>query len=79
MEVDTDGQWVEYSFYVAANQFRASQLKLEMWLGYGGAGDTDTHAVGAALFDKTTISEVTKAEYDGASETSSLKKISIMQ
>ncbi len=78
MEVDTDGQWVEYSFYVAANQFRASQLKLEMWLGYGGAGDTDTHAVGAALFDKTTISEVTKAEYDGASETSSLKKISLL-
>lgn len=78
IDVDTQGVWQEYTFYVTANQFRATQLKLELWLGYGGANDEDTHAVGVALFDKTTISEITKAQYDGAADSETVKKISLL-
>ncbi|MDE5755527.1 MAG: hypothetical protein K2I23_00320 [Clostridia bacterium] len=74
IEANTNGQWQQISFYIAANQFRSSTLKLELWLGYGGANDTDTHAVGVALFDLTTIEEVSKADYDGVSESDTVKK-----
>ncbi|MDE6372197.1 MAG: hypothetical protein K2L61_01490, partial [Clostridia bacterium] len=78
LEVNTNGQWQMYSFYVAANQFRSSTLKLELWLGYGGANDTDTHAVGAALFDLTTIQEVTKADYDNATDSQTVKTVDLL-
>ncbi len=78
IEVDTDGEWKQYSFYVAANQFRSKQLKLEMWLGYGGSNDTETHAIGAALFDCTKIEEITKADYDKAANSETDKKIDLL-
>lgn len=78
IEVDNDGQWKQYSFYVAANQFRSSTLKLELWLGYGGANDTDTHAVGVALFDLTTIEEITKADYDDATDGETVKTVDLL-
>ncbi|MDE6275216.1 MAG: hypothetical protein K2M75_01615 [Clostridia bacterium] len=78
IEADTNGQWQQFSFYVAANQFRASTLKLELWLGYGGSNDKDTHAVGVALFDLTTIEEITKANYDGATDSATAKKIDLL-
>ncbi|MDE6870334.1 MAG: hypothetical protein K2J75_06365, partial [Clostridia bacterium] len=78
IEVDNNGQWQQYSFYVAANQFRSSTLKLELWLGYGGSNDKATHAVGVALFDLTTIQEITKADYDGATDSATNKKIDLL-
>ena len=78
IEVDNNGQWQQYSFYVAANQFRSSTLKLELWLGYGGSNDTDTHAVGVALFDLTTIEEISKSDYDGATDSATVKTIDLL-
>lgn len=78
IEVDTQGQWKQYSFYIATNQFRATQLKLELWLGYGGKGDVDTQAVGAALFDHTTLEEISEAAYEGALDSDTDKKIDLL-
>ena len=75
--ISTNGEWKEYSFYVAANQFRSSELYLEFWLGYGGSNDTDTHAVGAIFFDHITLEEVKESDYSSATESDSVKKINL--
>ena len=76
--VSTSGTWTQYTFYVAANQFRSSELYLEFWLGYGGANDTDTHAVGAAFFDHITLDEISEADYTSAAESATAKKINML-
>lgn len=73
--VSTSGTWTQYTFYVASNQFRSSELYLEFWLGYGGANDTDTHAVGAAFFDHITLEKVAESDYSSASDSATVKKI----
>ena len=77
-DVSTSGTWTQYTFYVAANQFRSSELYLEFWLGYGGANDTDTHAVGAAFFDHITLDEISESDYTSAAESATAKKINML-
>lgn len=72
-----NGEWTQYSFYVQANQFRSTQLKLELWLGWGGTNDTDTHAKGVALFDMTTIEEISEQDYKNANNTTTDKIIDL--
>ncbi|MDE5655030.1 MAG: hypothetical protein K2I46_05420, partial [Clostridia bacterium] len=72
-----NGEWTQYSFYVQANQFRSTQLKLELWLGWGGANDTDTHAKGVALFDLTAIEEISEEDYNKATASTTDKKIDL--
>lgn len=76
--VSTSGEWTQYTFYVASNQFRSSELYLEFWLGYGGANDTDTHAVGAAFFDHITLEEINESAYTSATESATAKKIEML-
>ena len=77
IDIDTNGEWAQYSFYVQANQFRSTQLKLELWLGYGGKAD-DTLAKGVALFDATTLTEITEQEYENATNSSTINKINLL-
>lgn len=76
--IDTNGQWTQYTFYVAGNQFRSNQLYLELWLGFGGKNDTSTHAKGAVFFDNTTLEVITADEYNSATESDSAKKIDLL-
>lgn len=75
--ISTEGTWTEYTFYVASNQSRSTQLYLELWLGYGGQNDTSTHAVGAVFFDNITLEEVSEEDYNNASDSANIKKISL--
>ncbi|MDE5548975.1 MAG: hypothetical protein K2J13_01845, partial [Clostridia bacterium] len=56
---DSNDKWTKYTFYVQANQFRATSLFLELWLGFGGQDDKDTLAKGAVLFDSLSLKEIT--------------------
>ena len=49
----TDGEWVQYTFYVRANDFLSSTVQVVLGLGYGaGAGEnTDHYVSGSAYFD----------------------------
>lgn len=76
--ISTSGTWTKYTFYVAANQFRSSELYLEFWLGYGGANDTDTHAEGAVFFDHITLEEIQESVYTSATESATVKKIDML-
>lgn len=60
---DSNDEWTKYTFFVEANQFRATSLYLELWLGFGGQDDKDTLAVGAVLYDSLSLKEITRNEY----------------
>ncbi len=74
---DSNDEWTKYTFYVKANQFRATSLYLELWLGFGGQNDTDSHALGAALFDSLTLNEITRADYESKTDTDSQKTVDL--
>lgn len=56
--IDTQGEWVEYSFFICSNQNVASEFYFQFWLGTGTTSDTDTHVEGWAFFDNLTITEL---------------------
>lgn len=56
--IDTQGEWQQCSFYVLGNQYRNKDFSLELWLGRGGADDTETLTLGTAFFDSITLEEV---------------------
>ncbi|MDE5990762.1 MAG: hypothetical protein K2H36_04175, partial [Clostridia bacterium] len=77
LTADSNDQWTKYTFYIEANQFRATSLYLELWLGFGGQND-NTQAVGAVLFDSLTLKEMTRAEYEATNPAENTqKKISL--
>lgn len=67
-DIVTNGEWTTVSFYIQANQFRSRDIYLELWLGEGGADDTDMHVTGTAFFDGVKLEEITAADYESASE-----------
>lgn len=52
-DIVTDGQWVQYTFYVRANDFLSSTVQVVLGLGYGAgaSGNTDHYVSGSAYFD----------------------------
>lgn len=64
----TNGEWSTIEIFVAANQFRSTDVYLELWLGRGGADNTDTHVTGVAFFDGVTLQTIDKATYDDAAD-----------
>lgn len=75
----SQGEWTEFTFYIEANQFRNTSLFLELWLGWGGQNDKDSHAVGAAFFDNASLTEITREQYNSANVNANTdKKISLL-
>lgn len=64
----TDGEWSTIDIFVAANQFRNTDVYLELWLGRGGADNTDTHVSGVAFFDGVTLDKITAEQYNSAAD-----------
>ncbi|MBD5099962.1 MAG: hypothetical protein HDT29_01490 [Clostridiales bacterium] len=77
LNADSHDNWTKYTFYVQANQFRATSLYLELWLGWGGKDDVDTLAYGAVLFDSLSLNEITSETYNAQSGTNTQTKISL--
>lgn len=61
--IDTDGVWVKYSFFIKSNEIRDKDFTLEMWLGQGGKEDTDTLTEGFAFFDNISLDEIDEEDY----------------
>ena len=77
LTADSNDKWTKYTFYVEANQFRATSLYLELWLGFGGQNDNE-QAEGAVLYDSLTLKEMTRAEYEAVNaDANTQKKISL--
>ncbi|MDE6188655.1 MAG: hypothetical protein K2G37_00015, partial [Clostridia bacterium] len=79
LTADSYDKWTKYTFYVEANQFRNTSLYLELWLGFGGQNDTDSHAVGAVLFDCVSLNEISASDYaNAAADDVTKSKISLL-
>lgn len=69
--VNTNGEWVAYTFYVQVG-LNSSNVKLTLSLG------SDNGAEGVAFFDNVWYSTASEETYNDASETATVKKISLL-
>jgi hypothetical protein len=53
----TEGEWIQYTFYIEASQFNYTDLTISYNLGEGGAADVDTHVKGIMFVDKLEMEE----------------------
>ncbi|PWM75247.1 MAG: hypothetical protein DBX59_02120 [Bacillota bacterium] len=57
----TDGAWKEYTFYVKANDFLSSTVKVALGLGYANpdnSADSENFVIGTAYFDDVVYEEI---------------------
>ena len=64
--INTNGEWVRFDFYVAAHNFASTQMRVVLGLGFGSADYTAEYVEGFAYFDNVTYTELSKAEYEEA-------------
>lgn len=64
--------WVKYSFYVLGSPFEDVNLELQLWL-----GSKTLTTRGYVFFDEITVFEISQEEYQEASESTYLKKLSL--
>lgn len=65
--INTDGNWVKYSFYLAANDLTDSSFKIILGLGFGNSGKLKNEFVqGFAYFDDVTFTEISASDYENA-------------
>lgn len=59
-DIDTEGKWEQYTFYVRANDFLDSTVKVVLGLGYGNGKTTnsDDFVEGTAYFDDVVYEEI---------------------
>lgn len=63
-DINTNGAWQTIDLFVQANQFRSTDIYLELWLGRGGEDNADTHVEGVAFFDGVTLDKATAEQYN---------------
>lgn len=61
--------WVKYSFYVQANSYADSTIKVVLGLGFGSTADMYETVDGFAFFDDLTCKKISSAEYAQATAT----------
>lgn len=61
--INTSGEWAEYSLYLQGNQYRENSVTLELWLGDNNTAGSE----GIAFFDSVSITKIDKDAYDAAS------------
>jgi len=61
--INTDGEWINVSFYLAAHDFATTQFRLVLGLGFGSKDVRQEYVEGFAYFDNVTYSELSENEY----------------
>lgn len=62
-QINTNGQWTTYSFYIKADQMRNKDLYIEFSLGSGGKDDKEKLVQGQLYIDNFTISSIEESLY----------------
>ena len=73
-DIDTSGEWTEYSLYLQGNQYRENSVTLELWLGTNNTAGTE----GIAFFDSVSVSLIDKDTYDAAVEGDTVAKADML-
>ncbi len=61
--IDTEGNWVKYEFYIVGTDLSTTTLTMTVGLGYGNATFTKNYVEGFAYFDNAQVETFTKSEY----------------
>ena len=61
--INTNGEWVQVNFYVAAHDYAATKFRIVLGLGFGSKDVRQDYVEGFAYFDNVTYTELTASEY----------------
>lgn len=64
--INTNGEWEQYSVYVRASTFATTTFKLVLGLGQGSSSDRYEHVNGYAFFDDITCDIISAEDYEEA-------------
>ena len=62
--INTDGEWQQYSLYIRANTFASTTFRIKLGLGQGASDNRDEAVNGYAFFDDLTCKIITAQEYE---------------
>ena len=62
--INTDGEWQQYSVYIRANTFASTTFRIKLGLGQGSSDDRYEAVNGYAFFDDVTCKVITAKEYE---------------
>lgn len=74
--IDTKGEWVKYTFYLAANDLTDSSFKVILGLGFGSGKFKNEYVEGFAYFDDVNFTEISISDYNASGAT---KKFDLFQ
>lgn len=66
--INTEGEWVNYTIYLASSDFSSSSFKVVLGLGFGSTEYTRYFVEGFAYFDNVTYKTIDRAEFEKATE-----------
>ena len=64
--INTDGEWINVTFYVAAHDYASTSFRVVLGLGFGSKDVRQEYVEGFAYFDNVTYTDLTKEEYQTA-------------
>ena len=67
--INTDGEWIKVTFYVAAHDYATTKMRMVVGLGFGSKDVRQEYVEGFAYFDNVTYTELTKEEYEAVADT----------
>ncbi|MBP5177529.1 MAG: hypothetical protein ILP02_02975, partial [Clostridia bacterium] len=62
--INTDGEWIQVNFYVAAHDFAATKFRMVLGLGFGSKDVRQEYVEGFAYFDNVTYEELTYEQFE---------------
>ncbi len=62
--INTDGKWVKYSFYLKAHDYMETKFRVVLGLGFGSRDVCQEYVEGFAYFDNVTYEDITLTEYE---------------
>ncbi|MBQ9081121.1 MAG: hypothetical protein IJY26_00600 [Clostridia bacterium] len=66
--IDTKGEWVQYTVYVKACTYASSTFSIVLGLGHGSSTDSFEYVEGYAFFDDVDMDVISNEEYDKATQ-----------
>ena len=73
--INTDGEWVDYTFYIKGSYYADTTFSLVLGLGQGSTTDRLDYVNGYAFFDNITVEDIEASDFE--TETAGLKVVEL--
>lgn len=77
--IDTDGKWQKFEFYLSASDYSTTTFKVVLGLGFGSKEYQAEYVEGIALFDNVNYTEITESAYQAAANHAATKNLNAYQ